>query len=504
MSRLSSLKWKLARHPVLIAILVVIVANIWFASFGSWTRWPMNTDYYDQLASAFAHGSLALEKKPDPAVLALANPYNPGKRAGVNIPIDFSLYNGKYYLYFGPVPALSIVAFKLLGAGVIGDQVLVFFFVTGIAIAQALLLMKLRELFFPAIPAWLVALCVVFAALICPFSWVLTEARVYEAAEAAAQFFFLLGCYFLLDALAKKPSPRAGLLLGGVSWMLSIGSRISQAVPIGLLTVLIGAALLWIHFRSRTLSKGIQRIVLFGLPFVVGFALIGWYNWARFGSVFNTGFTYEITRTNFQLHSGDIFSSAYILPNIYNYFAARPDVSGQFPYLQAVRGRGEDRFAFLQIPLIYYTRPVTAFEISVPFVFFAVLSLLPFLPFAKRSGGSTQQAGSAGLLKWTVAGLWIAYLAGVAVLASYFWVVTRFLVDCSAALVLLSVIGFWLGYQALGGRTWPRRAYAALGIALMLSSVVVSTLLMFSMHAMYYQGRNPALWNWLVQSFPHS
>ncbi len=502
MSLMKSVKWKLVRHPVLIGILAVIVANLWFVSFGLWTHWPMQTDYYDQLASAFAHGSVALEKKVDPAVLALANPYNPGKRANVDIPIDFSLYNGKYYLYFGPVPALSIVVFKLLGAGVIGDQALTFLFATGIAIAQALLLIKLRQLFFPTVPDWLVAVCAIFAALICPFSWVLTEARVYEAAETAAQFFFLLGCYFLLDALAKKPSARLGLLLGAVAWMLSIGSRISQAVPIGLLMLILTAALLWIHFRSGSLIRGVKRIILMGLPFIVGFALIGWYNWVRFGSPLNTGFTYEITRTNFQLHSDDIFSSVYILPNFYNYFMARPDISGQFPYLQPVRGRGEDRFAFVKVPLIYYTRPVTAFQISVPFVLLAALSVIPLLPFARRFGAANGQTSDTSLLRWTIAGLWIAFLAGLAVLVSYFWVVTRFLVDCSAALVLLSVIGFWLSYQALERRPSVRRAYAALGITLMLASVVISTLLMFSMHAMYYRSYNPALWNWLVQVFP--
>src|ERR1700690_369205 len=92
-----------------ISILFVITVYIWFISFGLWTRWPpppfpqSSHYFYDQLATAFEHGQLFLEKKPSPALLALRNPYNPSARVGLDFVTDFSLYNGKYYLYFGPV-----------------------------------------------------------------------------------------------------------------------------------------------------------------------------------------------------------------------------------------------------------------------------------------------------------------------------------------------------------------------------------------------------------------
>src|SRR4051812_40608110 len=79
-------------------ILFVIACYIWFISFGLWTKWLNTTNFYDQLATSFQHGSLSLEKQPNPALLALPNPYNPNKRGGINFPLDFSLYKGKYYL----------------------------------------------------------------------------------------------------------------------------------------------------------------------------------------------------------------------------------------------------------------------------------------------------------------------------------------------------------------------------------------------------------------------
>ena len=67
------------------------------------------------LATAFEHGSFSLEAKPNPALLALPDPYDPSARAGINYPKDFSLYKGRYYLYFGPVPALILAIFKRYG-----------------------------------------------------------------------------------------------------------------------------------------------------------------------------------------------------------------------------------------------------------------------------------------------------------------------------------------------------------------------------------------------------
>ena len=178
-----------------LSILLVIIAYIWLISFGSWAHWPAITNYdgyYDELANAFQHGSLSLEIKPDSALLALHDPYDPAVRHSNNVPypIDFSLYNGKYYLYFGPVPALILLVIRLLGISAIGDHYLVFGFVLGMFIFQSLLIIKIWKRFFKNIPIWIMSLCILFCGLVSPMPWILTEARVYESASASGQFFF--------------------------------------------------------------------------------------------------------------------------------------------------------------------------------------------------------------------------------------------------------------------------------------------------------------------------
>jgi hypothetical protein len=111
---------------VLPAILLVLTAYVWLVSIGTWTKWPQTYSHYDMLAAAFRLGQLYLEKQPSPALLALPNPYDPAMLKDVPYLMDASLYRGRYYLYFGPVPALILLVAKFLIPGVVWDLYLVF------------------------------------------------------------------------------------------------------------------------------------------------------------------------------------------------------------------------------------------------------------------------------------------------------------------------------------------------------------------------------------------
>src|SRR4051812_27919587 len=61
--------------------------------------------YYNYLGRAFAHGKLSLPITPAPALLALPNPWDPKVDDALKMQ-DMALYNGRYYLYHGPGPAV--------------------------------------------------------------------------------------------------------------------------------------------------------------------------------------------------------------------------------------------------------------------------------------------------------------------------------------------------------------------------------------------------------------
>ena len=263
-----------------LCILFILLIDVWLISFGSWTHWPTLTSYYDQLASSFDRGRLSLDLKPDPVLLALANPYDPAARKGLNALNDISLYKGKYYLYFGPVPALFLAIVKPFGFGEIGDQYLVFVFVSGILILQTLLIIKIWRRFFPDIPVWITIACILLSGLVTPFASMLTKARIYEASIASGQFFFLTGFYFIITALDQDHASEKRLLMGGISLALAIGSRVTQILPIGFIAFMVAFWIFRKYFHGKPLSRIIYLLISLVSPLILGLAILGWYNWA--------------------------------------------------------------------------------------------------------------------------------------------------------------------------------------------------------------------------------
>lgn len=266
---------------VSLSVLFVVTSYVWFVSFGRWKNWPTISNKYDQLAIAFEHGSLALERNPDPALLALPNPYDPLARAKLKYPLDLSLYKGKYYLYFGPTPGLILAIIQPLTISAIGDQYLVFAFVSGIFLFQLLLILEIWKKFFQSVPAWVMSICIIFIGLISPFPWLLMQARVYEAAISGGQFFFLAGLYFVFTAFHKETISLVKFFMGSVSWALAIGSRLTQALPIGFLIFMVVLLLIRNYRQNKLLSNLLYATICLAIPLIIGIAILGWYDWAR-------------------------------------------------------------------------------------------------------------------------------------------------------------------------------------------------------------------------------
>ena len=484
------------------SILFLIAAYSWFISFGLMTRWPPPPSYYvyDQLANAFRQGQLSLEKKPSAALLALSDPYDPAARAGILIQKDYSLYHGKYYLYFGPTPALLLIIVKLFVVGQISDQYLVFAFVCGIGIVQSLIIINIWKRFFYTLPVWIIPLSILVSGLVAPLAWILTQARVYEAASTSGQFFFLTGLYFVITSIEKESISAGRLFIGGLSWALALGSRLTLALPIGFVTFMVGLVALTTYRRTKLLSKTLFSFVSLALPLGVGLIALGLYNWARFHSIFETGFSYQLAGPNLQKYKEVLFSPLYILPNLYDYLAMLPKIAKTFPYLISIQANGASLFSFIALPNIYTAPPLTGMLFSVPFILSAGILVATILR-PKKEWGETSREDDAYLFKWTVISLFGSFLFGFIPIVSFFWVALHYFLDFSPALVLLSVIGFWQGYVFLPNRPLSRKLYTLAGIGLMIISVVASNLVVFSARAAEFQRFNPILWHHLINLF---
>ena len=485
------------------SMLVVITVYVWLISFGSWIKWPATSNYYDQLATAFEHRNLSIETKPSRALLALPDPYDPSARAGINYPKDFSLYNGKYYLYFGPVPALILVIVKSMGLNNLGDQDIVFALVSGIFIFQSLLILKIWKRFFQKVPLWIILACILFSGLVSPFTWILTQARVYEAAASSGQFFFLAGFYFVITASEQKSATKKNrFLIAGILWALAIGSRLTQILPIGFVTLIIAFFTIRTYRQTKELPKAILTMELLGGPLVLCLAVLARYNWARFHSIFETGLSYQLAGSDLQKYSHVLFSPLYILPNLYNYLVMTPRINMNFPFLESVPGIGPSMFSFITLPDIYFNNVLTGMLFSTPFVLFAGICITAFVLKKKNLMNLVSQADDLSLFKGLVAALAGSFVFGFVPFILFFWVASHYQTDFIPSLVILSIIGFWQGYIFTTHKPdIIRKLYVAIGIILMIASIIISILLVLSAHADKFQKFNPILWEYLVRLF---
>ncbi len=478
---------------------IVLGCYSWLISLGTWTQWPASTTYFDQLATSFQHGELALEAQPSPALLALRNPYEPKNRGDVPFLVDASLYHGKYYLYWGPVPGLVLAAAKTIYPHVLGDQYLVFAFTCGTFLVEALILYRLWASFFRKIAVGFVAVGLLLIGLSSPFGWLLMHPTVYEASIIAGQFFFLVGLYSAFSALQRASIGKWQLAISGISWMAAVGTRLTQIVPVGFMILLVLVAIIVKTRRGGNLAGGLVALLWFGLPLAMAAAGLAWYNWARFGSILETGISYQLAGLiNLQKNRQDLFSRAYILQNLYNYLVHPPSVTSSFPYLQPTGGLSRSIFAFVHMPKIHYSQPVTGLLLSTPFV---ILAVVPGVRLLRRLQEPAVDQHAQASFEWLSIALWGSFLCGFATFLSFFWVAERYLADFVSSLLILSIIGLWQVGQARAPLGISRRLLIGVVCALAGFSCLAGILLALGSNTPAFREANPVLWQQLSGLF---
>lgn len=490
-------RWQPAIAVLLSCTAVVLVFYLWLVSVGSWDQWPSISHTYNQLASAFLRGHLWLSQKPDPALLALPDPYDPSARKGVPFPLDASLYKGRFYLYFGPVPGLLLAAAKLSIKGRLGDEYLVFVFVAGLFLVQAAFAYRIRQRFYADVSLLNLGGSVLVLGLAAPAGWLLSTPTVYEAAITGGAFFLAAGMFAAFEAVDDGNSSWAWLVFAGVCWAAAVGSRFTQALPVVLLTILTAGEIHAQHRRSTGPGSSIRRLVALLVPLLLGASALGWYNWRRFDSVLEFGIRYQLSG-GFQQHWGHLFSPLNIIQNAANYLLAPPRFGYAFPYLKPTFGFRESVIPGLPLPDIYWSSPMTGLLMTSPFIIFSVAAAYQAIRLARVNQSAGQDGRS---LRWLMFALWIAFVSNCAIFLTFFWSAERYMADFAPALFLLSLIGYWQLGRTLSARPLPRAMHLSLGMALAVVTILISNLLAIAPNATGFRALNPALWRQLGNLF---
>jgi hypothetical protein len=303
-----------------------------FARYYYWTIHPAPgpiREYgpYTLLADAFYNHHTYLRQAPAPQLLALKDPYDPQQNAPYRLH-DASLYKGRYYYYFGPTPALFLyLPYALFANEPLPDRVGTWLFAASAFLVAAFFLRFLISRFWPDSPRWLFYFLCVCLGCSNSFPYLLRRPAVYETAIAAGQFFVLLGLYALARASWARSGSIALAALAGASFAAAFGSRPHLVFSAG--------ALVWLlllgdqPFRHR-----LRCLMAAAVPFVVGSALLLFYNYVRFDSPFEFGNHYQLAAVNVRKLQFFRLSMARVLEDLRYSVLEPPRLHSTFPFIK--------------------------------------------------------------------------------------------------------------------------------------------------------------------------
>jgi hypothetical protein len=486
---------------LVLAGVCVIWAYIWIITIGTMEKWPEGRNYYWMLTQAFQNGQTYLLVDPNPELLALENPYDLQQRKALEYLWDTTLYNGKYYLYWGPVPAVLGVFVNLITSSPVNDAGLVFSFVFGTALFSLLLLKQVcHDYRFAGWVFWGGALA---AAINIPLVWLLTHPAYYEVSISGGQFFMMAGFLLLYLAFRSSPPNKGYLLLSAVAFGLAGSTRVNLLPSV----IFLALVILWrvYLFHGRNLSASIPSWLVTIVPLAITAGALAWYNYARFGSIFEFGHRYQLTGLSQTEDYGDQISASYMVPNLYTYMFRMPSLREDFPFVTIPAIKENMWPFFIRLPEnYYYPEPTAGALFVIPLLGLGVILLVRLLWLLVN--GDVSLAGnkvipSSSLFVWFGFSL-VGYILIQMVLTFAFVSSSmRYLFDLSPALILLSTMFVGYHVQSFEENPYVVQVLSGLWILASLFTVIFGFFVGITGGQNNFLNKNPQLYYQLLEWF---
>lgn len=434
-------------------------------------------DYFQLLVRGWKKGQLHLDYAPAPELLALPDPYDPAQNAPYKL-ADATLYKGKYYVYFGPTPALTLMLpYALItgremtmGQAAFGFCTLTFFAASGLWLA-------IRRRYFPASRALMAPLGVLAIGFGTHLLAIAQRPMIWELPIAGGVAFSLLAMAAAYGAIHGR-RPLLAMALAGLFLGLAVGSR-----PTCLLASALLLAPIWDAWRDPRAGRSwLPMALAAAIPVgLCGLAIMA-HNYARFDHPLEWGQTYQLSGA----YEGKLthFSLRFLPHNLAVYFFQLLRWTAEFPFALAV-GIQIDHIAGY-----FGTEEVAGLAVTFPFVWFALA-----LPLAWRG----RDAGETRKLAATLAAVAGGVVPVMALMMCYFSTTTRYQTDFAVGFAVIALVGL-LALEHWAQRregAWRSALVTTLATASIACTVVIGVLMSFDYHNRSLQLTAPERWETL-------
>ena len=300
--------------------------------------WSAHGEYIE-LVEALAKGQFYLDREPPQSLENASNPYDPGERnqtvladANENFAWDYAYFEGKYYCYFGPIPALVFfLPYYWLTGTICKIWDVVTFCSILLCITSFALMHVIGRRCFKNLSYGLFLLMSSFYFWGSATIYLIYFGCTYSLPIITALLFGTVGLTLWLNA-RKDGKLRKGYLFGGaLSIALIIGCRPQLAI-----ILFLAFPIFWkeiVEERVFFSKKGLVNTLMVIIPFlIIGFAMMG-YNYARFHSPFDFGANYNLT-SNDMAHRGFVFDRFFL--GIFCYLLEPINLTAKFPFMHTV------------------------------------------------------------------------------------------------------------------------------------------------------------------------
>ena len=296
--------------------------------------------YNHYLIDALLEGKVDLDLPTSEEYAALERPYDRGQfelygidYLGDKVHWDTVFYNGKWYSYFGIVPAVLLFLPYTAITGKYLPYSVACLIMGYLAIVFLLFIWRWffkRNLAKASYTTYLLSSLALVMCSFVPF--LLHRSFFYETVNLGGLMFCTAGLLLLL----KYHDSQRKLILAGscLCFALAVGCR-----PILLFSSVLVPLFLWQEVQQRWKENKAQFVVwlmVIAAPYIMVAIPLMWYNYARFGSVLDFGPKHQVTGLNISVQSlmNPIGKLQRFLTGIRAFFLNPPHFLGQFPFVE--------------------------------------------------------------------------------------------------------------------------------------------------------------------------